>query len=111
MSGIPFLGGSSSSSSSSSSAYSSLPTPAAAAAASLHYPSNSSLFGRSPYESDAMLDFLSLMTGFSDFGGFSLPPNAFDYLYQSTTSNAPSRGAAVDFGLDSVLRGSPSPTI
>jgi len=105
MSGIPVLGGQSSSSSSS--AYSTLPTPAAT---SLHCPTNS-LFGRSPYDNDAMLDFLSLMTGFSDFGGFSIPPNAFDYLYQSPTSDAVSRRAAVDFGLDSVLRGSPSPTI
>jgi len=107
MSSIPFLG-SSSSSSSSSSSYSTLPS--SAAASSLHYPTNS-LFTRSPYDNDAMLDFLTLMTGFSDFGGFSIPPNAFDYLYQSTAANSVSRGAAVDFGLDSVLRGSPSPTI
>ena len=106
ISGIPFLG----SGSSSSSGYSTLPTPtAAAAAASLHYPTNS-LFGRSPYDSD-VLDFLSLMSGFSDFGGFSIPPNAFDYLYQPQTSSATSRGVAVDFGLDSVLHSSPSPTI
>jgi len=112
MSSIPFLG-SSSSSSSSSSMYSTLPSSSAAAAASssLHYPANS-LFNRSPYDSDAMLDFLTLMSGFSDFGGFSLPPNTFDYLYQSTGSSTSSRGAAaVDFGLDSILRGSPSPTL
>lgn len=109
ISSIPsFLGGSSSSSSSSSS-YSTLPS-SAAAASSLHYPTNS-LFTLSPYDNDAMLDFLTLMTGFSDFGGLTLPPNAFDYLYQSNTTNSTSRGTAVDFGLDSVLRGSPSPTI
>jgi len=108
MSSIPFLGGSSSSSSSSS-AYSTLPS-AASAAASLHYPTNS-LFTRSPYDSDAMLDFLTLMSGFSDFGGYSLSPNAFDYLYQSSATNSASLGAAVDFGLDSVVHGSPSPTI
>ena len=110
ISSIPYLGGSSSSSlSSSSSAYSTLPS-SAAAPSSLHYPTNS-LFGRSSYDSEAMLDFLTLMSGFSDFGGFQIPSNAFDYLYQSPVSNASSRGGAVDFGLDSVLRSSPSPTI
>lgn len=105
MSNIPFLGSSSSSlSSSASSSYSTLPS--SAAAPSLHYPTNS-LFSRSMYDSDAMLDFLTLVSGFSDFGGFSIPPNAFDYLYQSPATNSASRS---DFaGLD--LRGSPSPTI
>lgn len=116
LSNIPFLGGSSSSLSSSSSAYSTLPSSSSSSAASsLHYPTNS-MFRHSPYnDNDAMLDFLTLMTGLSDFPQISIPPNAFDYLYQTnTTTNSSPRAAAasLDFGgLDSVLRDSPSPTI
>ena len=110
LSSIPFLGGSSSSLSSSS--YSTLPSSSSASAPSLHYPTNS-LFSHNPYDNDAMLDFLALMSGLSDFPPISIAPNAFDYLYQSNATNSSQRGAAgaLDFGLDSVLRDSPSPAI
>jgi len=98
-------------------AYSSLASTASGS--SFHYPG--SLFGASPYDGlsssgDAVLDFLSLMSGFSDYSNFTLPPNTFDYLYQSSSSNAAAaaslRDASADLGLDGLtnaLRGASSP--
>lgn len=104
----------------SSSAYSSLAS--SASGSSFSYPG--SLFGNSPYDglgssSDAVLDFLSLMSGFSDYSNFTLPPNTFDYLYQSSPAAAAAAAAAASLGaasadlaldgLTSALRGASSP--
>lgn len=91
------------------------PLPSTSGGSPFQYPG--SLFRSSPCDplgssSVAVLDFLSLVSSFSDYSSnFTLPPNTFDYLYQNGTNTA-AASAGSTIGLDSfagTVHGTSSP--